>query len=306
MSQPDNENNNSGPIAALLAVQLLFGSLPVTAKITLSEIPAVALVGMRVGIATLVLVVFQLYRKRLWLKNKSDYWRLAILGFFGVVLNQLFSVVGISLTTASNASLLIVTIPIFTLLIGFLIGVEKITLAKVAGIVLALLGAIILIDPRNASFSSQTTLGDALIILNSLAFGIYVTTSKDVVTRNGPFRSMMWVFIFSSLVCVPLAINSISAVNVRAVSSNTWWLVVYISICATAFPYLLNAYAIARVSPAVVAVFIYLQPLIGFILAMLFLGEAFGVKFFISTAFIFAGVFLVSRNRSTAAIHVSN
>ena len=113
MSQDENENH-AGPIAALLAVQLLFGSLPVTAKFVLLEIPAIALVGMRVGIATLILFLFQLYRKRIWLVERTDYWRLAILGLFGVVLNQIFSIVGLSLTTASNASLLIVTIPIFT------------------------------------------------------------------------------------------------------------------------------------------------------------------------------------------------
>jgi drug/metabolite transporter (DMT)-like permease len=190
------------------------------------------------------------------------------------VLNQLFSVFGISLTTASNASLLIVTIPIFTLLIGFLAGNERITVAKILGIVIALAGAVILIDPRNASFSSQTTLGDALIILNSLAFSIYVVTSKDVVTRNGAFRSMMWVFIFSSLVCIPMGLDSLAAVNVAAISTNAWLLVIYISIMATAAPYLLNAFAIARVSPAMLAVFIYLQPLIGFIVAMMFLGES--------------------------------
>jgi drug/metabolite transporter (DMT)-like permease len=55
-----------------------------------------------------------------------------------------------------------------------------------------------------------------------------------------------------------------------------------------------------------VAVFIYLQPLIGFILAMLFLGESLSVKFVVSTACIFVGVFLVSRSRKADAIHLSN
>ena len=305
MSQ-DEDENLAGAVAALLAVQLLFGSLPVTAKLTLVEIPAIALVGMRVGIAAAILVIFQLYRKRFWLKERSDYWRFGVLGFFGVVLNQLFSLVGISLTTASNASLLIVTIPIFTLIIGFLIGAEKITVAKLIGIGLALAGAVILIDPRNTSFSSRTTLGDAMIILNSLVFSVYVVSSKEIVMRNGAFRSMMWVFIFSAFVCVPLAAYSMSSVDAGSVSPAIWLLVAYISIFATAAPYILNAYAIARVSPAMVAVFIYLQPLIGFLLAVIFLGETLSLKFLVSTTCIFTGVFLVSRRRSPDAIHVSN
>ena len=294
----DNINNNVGPIAALLAVQLLFGSVPVTGKIALAQIPALALVGMRVGIATVILVGFQLFRKRIRLVNASDYWRLAVLAMFGVVFNQMFSLLGISLTRASNASLLIVTIPIFTLIVGFLIGSERITFFKVAGISLALLGAIILIDPRNASFSSETTLGDAFVIVNSLVFGIYVATSKEVVTRNGAFRSMMWVFVFSSIICIPIAIYSFSSVDISAVSGRTWVVVIYLSVFATAAPYLLNAYAISKVSPSVVVVFIYLQPLIGFILAAIFLSEEIGLRFVLAAAAIFCGVYLVSKRKS--------
>jgi drug/metabolite transporter (DMT)-like permease len=247
----------------------------------------------------------QLYRKRIWLERRSDYLLLAVLGFFGVVLNQLLFIGGLSLTKAANTSLLVITIPIFTLLVGVGIGTERLGLLKVAGVVLAAAGAIILIDPRNTSFSSSTTLGDSMIVLNSLAFGIYVATSKEVVTRNGAFRSMMWVFVFSSLICTPLALYSLSFIDIGRVSNSTWLLILYISIFATAIPYLLNAYAISRVSPAAVAVFIYLQPLIGFILAAVFLDEEFGFRFILSTALIFAGVYFVSKRPSsnlTAAV----
>lgn len=290
-------NSDLSSVAALLAVQLLFGSLPVIAKVVLVEVPAAALVGIRVLIAALVLLAFQVYRKRVWLRNRADYLRLAILGFFGVVLNQLLFIGGLSLTKASNVSLLVITIPIFTLLVSTLIGTERLTAFKIAGVGLAAAGAIILIDPANASFSSATTLGDLMIILNSLAFSIYVATSKEIVTRNGAFRSMMWVFIFSSVFCVPLAIYSLSGTGVARVSWNTWALVLYISIFATAVPYLLNAYAISRVSPAAVAVFIYLQPLIGFFLAAVFLDEALDIRFVIATTLVFIGVFFVTRRR---------
>ena len=290
-------NNRSGyeAIVALICVQLLFGSLPVIAKVVLTEVPAVVLVGIRVLIAALILLAFQACRRRIWLQNRKDYLRLAILGFFGVVLNQLLFIGGLSLTKASNVSLLVITIPIFTLLVSTLIGSERLSSAKVAGVGLAAAGAIILIDPANASFSSATTIGDLMIILNSLAFSIYVATSKEIVTRNGAFRSMMWVFIFSSVICTPLAIYSLSTVSVSGISSTTWALVLYISIFATALPYLLNAFAISRVSPTAVAVFIYLQPIIGFILASIFLNEIIDMRFAVATMLIFAGVYLTTR-----------
>src|SRR6478735_1903024 len=181
------------PYAALIGVQIFFGSLPVIGKVVLKVIPAFGLVGFRVGITALAFVVVQAWRGRFWLRQKGDYWRLAVLSLFGVTFNQLLFISGLSLTKASNTSLLAATIPIFTLTVSSVLGIEILRGVKVVGIIVACIGVLLLIDPRNASFSSQTTLGDMLIVANSLSYGIYVATSKSVITRNGAFRSMMWV-----------------------------------------------------------------------------------------------------------------
>ncbi len=280
---------------ALIPAQLLFGSLPVIGKIVLAVLPPVALVGIRTSITAAILIGIQAFRGRFWLKEKGDYWRFAVLSLFGVVLNQLFFIGGLSLTTASNTSLLAVMIPVFALAVGAIAGFERLTIPKIAGIILAAIGVIILIDPRKASFSSQTTLGDICIIINCLAYGLYVATSKQAIMRNGIFRSMMWVFIFASLVCIPLGAYSLSTVDLPAVPTSIWLISIYIAIGATAAPYLLNAWALSKVNPSTVAVFVYLQPLIGFTLAVLFLGESVTAIFIIAAALIFAGVFLVTK-----------
>ena len=274
---------------------MFFGSLPVIGKVVLKTVPAVALVGFRVGVTAAAIAAFQLYRGRFWLINKNDYWRLAVLSLFGVTFNQLLFINGLSLTKASNTSLLAVTIPVFALTVGAIIGAERLSFVKIVGIVLAAVGVLLIIDPRNASFSSSTTLGDLLIVLNSLSYGIYVATSKEVITRNGVFRSMMWVFIFASVLCVPLGTWSFSTIDVSAINPEIWLLMVYIAIGATAAPYLLNAFALARVQASTVAVFVYLQPVIGFLLAVIFLSEEVGVLFMLAALLIFAGVFLVSK-----------
>ena len=291
-------------MAALFAVQIFFGSLPVIAKVVLVVLPPMSLVGFRVGITAIVLFAFQSFRKRVWLRDRSDYIRLGVLSLFGVVFNQLLFIGGLSRTKASNTSLLAVTIPIFTLVVASLTGREHLARTKVFGIALAAVGIILLIDPRAASFSSQTTIGDMMIIANSLSYGIYVATSKDVITRNGAFRSMMWVFIFASVVCVPVGLASLSSTDVSSISTNVWLLVLYIAVFATAAPYLLNAWALARVSPATVAVFVYLQPLIGFILAVIFLGEKIDFRFIIAALLVFAGVFMTTRKRASTDIQV--
>lgn len=264
-------------------------------KVVLAHIPPIGLVGIRTAITAAILIAIQAFRGRFWLKEKSDYWRFAALSLFGVVINQFFFIGGLSMTTASNTSLLAVMIPVFALAVGSVTGLERLTTIKVVGIVLAAVGVIILIDPRKASFSSATTIGDLFIVINSLAYGIYVATSKAAIMRNGVFRSMMWVFIFASVVCIPLGMWSLSTIDVSSVDTRIWLIVLWIGIGATAAPYLLNALALSKVDPSMVAVFVYLQPLIGFALAVIFLGENIGGTFIVAAVLIFAGVFLVTR-----------
>ena len=101
-----NEKTNPSAVehsvAALLAVQIFFGSLPVIAKVVLAVVPPMSLVGFRIAIAALVLLSIQIYRRRVWLQTRSDYIRLGVLSLFGVVFNQLLFIGGLSRTKASN------------------------------------------------------------------------------------------------------------------------------------------------------------------------------------------------------------
>lgn len=288
------------PHLALIGVQIFFGSLPVIAKTVLKVLPPMGLVGFRVGITAALLAIVQAYRGRFWLRDRRDYVKLAVLSLFGVTFNQLLFITGLSLTKASNTSLLAITIPIFALTVSVIAGTERLRGAKIIGIVFAAAGVILLIDPGQSPFSSSTTIGDTLIVANSLSYGIYVATSKAVITRNGAFRSMMWVFIFSSVVCIPLGAFSMSSIEVSTVEPLIWELVIYISIGATAAPYLLNAWALARVNPSTVAVYVYLQPLIGFLCAVFFLGEKIDMRFVAASIMIFIGVYFVTKRSELA------
>jgi drug/metabolite transporter (DMT)-like permease len=292
-------NKSNTPFFALLCVQLCFGSLPTVGKIVLQKIPALSLVGFRVGIATLIIVLIQVFKKDLWLKDKKDYYKFAILSLFGVSLNQLFFIGGLSLTKASNSALLAVTIPIFALIISVFLKTERLRKIKIIGILIALFGVLLLIDPRKASFSSETTLGDFMIIINSFCYGIYVVTSKETILKYGAIKSTAWIFFFGSLICVPLGLYSFSSVNMNDLDWKTWAMVLHIGIVCTTLPYLLISWSLARVNPSTVAVFVYLQPLIGFSLAVLFLGEQFTQYTIFAAILIFIGVYFATKKHQT-------
>jgi drug/metabolite transporter (DMT)-like permease len=283
------------PHFALFAVQLMFGSFPVAGKIALQAFPSFTIVGFRVGGAALAFLALQRLNGSLQLEQRGDYWRLALYAALGVTFNQILSITGLSLTTAGNSALLAAMMPVFVAVISAVLGFDKMNWFKAGGIMVAASGVIYLLNPAQADFSSQHIKGDLMIIVNGLCYAAYLAISKDTIARNGALRSLAWLFLFGSIICVPLGAFSISNVDLSQIGTNAWLALAYIVLLPTICAYYLNAWALARVSPSIVAVYIYLQPLIGFLLAVLFLGEHFTFKTIAAAALIFAGVFLVTR-----------
>ena len=288
-------SSNYAPHLALVFVQLMFGSAAVLGKTALQAFPSYAIVGFRVGGAAIVFYLLQrIGAGNLRLEKKFHYVYFALCSFFGVIFNQILFFEGLSLTTATNTSLLAVMIPVFTVLVSSLIGNDKLTWRKVCGIAVAGAGVVYLIDPAKASFSSETTRGDVLIILNSLSYGIFVAVSKKLISFYGALKSITWLFLFASVINVPLGFFSLQAVELGEVGLAAWAALLAIVIFPTILAYYWNTWALARVAPSMVAVYVYLQPLIGSVLAVLFLGERWSYRVFVAMILIFLGVFLVT------------
>jgi drug/metabolite transporter (DMT)-like permease len=222
------------------------------------------------------------------------------------VLNQLLFVKGLSLTTVINATLLGTTIPVFTLLVSIIFGYDRLSLRKALGILLAAGGVIYLVDPLRADFSGQTALGNLLILVNSLSYGAYIALSKDLLKRYGALTFITWIFIFGSLLTIPIGAMTLANSPLQNAGLGITLAVLYIILVPTVGAYYANAWALARVSPSTVAVYIYLQPLIAFALAPLILGESWNSRTWIASALIFAGVAIViMRSRSRAIEEVA-
>jgi drug/metabolite transporter (DMT)-like permease len=287
----------AAPHLALIGVQILFATWPIVGKIVLRTIPAVALVGFRLAGAALMLLILARVSGRLE-RIEIAGWPLLILScLLGVVLNQLLSTSGLSLTTAINSTLLATTIPVFTLLVGVILGTDRATLRRLLGIALAASGVFYLIGPGRAQFSSATRTGDLLIVANSLCYGAYIAISKDLVKRYNSLTVITWCFLVGSVITVPAAAISLTQVPLSSISWSTWLAILYIIVLPTAGAYYLNAWALARVPPSTVAVYVYLQPLIAFALAPMILGESLSSRTVIASLLIFAGVLVVTRRK---------
>ncbi len=290
------------PHLALIGVQILFGSWPIVGKIALKGISTASLVAFRVAGAAIAFIILQSFVRRVKITRRSDYARLALYSLLGVVLNQLLFVKGIALTTAINATLLSTTIPVFALLVSIALGYDRITVNKILGITLAAAGVVYLIDPLRADFSAQATLGNLLIIANSLSYAAYIAISKDLLRRYGALAVLTWIFIFGNVATIPFGLYYTDAATVTHASAGIWIAVLYIILMPTVGAYYLNAWALARVAPSTVAAYIYLQPLIAFVLAPLILGERWNSRAWLAMLMIFGGVFIVTRRDRSFAI----
>lgn len=297
----EQKNFSQSPIAphvALLAVQVFFGASAVLGKLALQSFPALAIVGFRAAGGAAAFYVLQKFRGGLKLEKRSHYLHFFIFSLFGVIFNHLLFFKGLSLTTAVNASLLAVMIPVFTITVSVALGSDKLTGRKIFGILLASAGAIYLIDPSRASFSSDTTLGNLLLIVNGFSYAVYIVLSKKLVSHYGALKSIAWVFLFGALVNFPIGLFSLQTVEIGNVSLIGWAATAGVVLFPTILAYYWNAWALAKVTPTIVAAYTYLQPLLGFFLAIIFLDESWNYRIIAAMVLIFSGVYLVNFNRA--------
>jgi drug/metabolite transporter (DMT)-like permease len=307
-TNPQSTNSKAGPHLALIAVQIFFGTWPIVGKVALRVLPSTGLVAFRVGGAAAAFLALLRLRGRLTVPRRADLARLAFYSLLGVILNQFLFVKGLALSTVVNATLLGTAIPVFTLLVSAILGYERLTARAALGTIVAAAGVVYLVDPFSADFSGDKTLGNILLVANAIAYGAYIAVSQDVFRRYGALTAMTWVFAFGCIAAIPIGGYQLSKVPLQHLGWTIWLSLVYIILVPTVGAYYLNAWALERVAPSTVAVYIYLQPLIAFALAPLFLGadEQWGLRNWIAAALIFAGVAIVTlRTRTRVMEEVS-
>lgn len=155
----------------LIALMTLFWSINyIIAKMALREFPALLATGLRTGLAGLLILVFYVFRRRHdW--TRRDVPILLYLGVCGVVLNQLFFIMGIGRTSVGHAAIVIALTPVLVLFIAWAAGQEHLRAAKLGGMAIALTG-VALLQLTHANGSTATFLGDLFIFGASLTFAI--------------------------------------------------------------------------------------------------------------------------------------
>jgi len=277
----------------LLLVQAFFGGFHVVGKAVLAHLAPMALAAIRVGVATPILLALAWRRDR-FVPSRRDLPMLALLGGLGVFGNQVLFITGLKLTTATNASILMTSLPVLTVAAAALLGTERVKSNRVAGILLSVAGALVLVNPLRFTTDRGAALGNFLILLNCLCYSLFLVLQRPLLARV-PWRTVIaWSFLFGSAGVLLVAVPDLVALRPAAVPGATWLGVAYIILFPTVFAYAASTWAVRRSSSALVAAYSTLQPLVAATLAAAFLGERFGWMEGLGFVLIVAGLWRVN------------
>lgn len=263
--------------AVLVLVQVLFATLAIAAKLALRDLPPAGLVLLRVGGAALGFMLLLRLARLPGIQTRTDYIKLAVYSLLGVSANQLLYVKGLTYTSAINANILVTTVPVFTLGIALGLRDERASTAKVAGLLLAMTGALGLVGPAGLELGQRHALGNAMILLNALCYACYLVLSKKLLRRYPALTVIAWIFAFGAVGVLPFGIPALAATDLAQVRPLTWAIVLYIILVPTITVYWLSLWALHRTESSLVAMYIYVQPIVTVLIAPLILGERLGV-----------------------------
>lgn len=244
-------------------------------------------------------VLFSLYYF-LFIKEKvenKDILLLSVCGLFGVAINQLLFFEGLNLTTPINASIIMTVNPVLVLLLSYFLINESITFKKGLGIIVGIFGAYILISQgQHIEFDQEHIIGNLMIFFNALSYGIYLVIVKPLMKKYHPVTVMFYVFGFGFLYVLYFGYSELASVTWDDIPTSIYFSIVFVVFCTTFLAYLFNSLSLRQLTPSTVSIYIYLQPLLASIFAIIRDVDAIDKTKLLAASLIFIGVYLVSSN----------
>lgn len=294
---------------AMFLVSLFYASNFTIAKQVMPEyIQPFGFIVIRVIAATILFWISH----SLFIREKvasKDFAKMALCAVFGVAINQLMFFKGLNLTTPINGALVMLTTPILVLLISAIVLKERITSLKVLGISLGIVGALVLIWGNNSSAAPKAPnplLGNIFIGINAASYACYLILIKPLMAKYHPITILKWVFSFGLLYVLPFGWGEFRAIEWASFTTNIWIAVAYVLVVVTFLAYLFNASALKVVNPSVVGTYIYLQPLLAAIIAILAGQDSITWRLVVAGMLIASGVYLVSIQKKRVLIKKEN
>ncbi len=276
---------------------VLWSSNFIFVKFALREIPPTMVIAMRYVVAgACMLPVILLGRRDPKWHEAVATWKdapgLLGVGLLGLVGNQVLFVIGISRTSVAHAAMITALTPVLVLSWSTARGIERVTWVRVAGLLTAASGVILLQFSRGGT-GGATTAGDAVMLISVLVFASFNVLGKPVAERFGSMKMNAFAYCAAGVLAIPVV--AVEWNQSGSAGALAWIGVVYMGVCSSVLGYLIYAYALRHLPASRVSVVVYLQPLLASLLAVVLLGERPGSAFLPAAVLVLGGVYTVER-----------
>ena len=286
----------------LLAANAVYGTSYVAIRFAVDDIGPATLAFLRLAVAGAILVPVYLAARNAdpGPEHRADRRTLFWMGFVGFTLALALSHWGLSWSTATNAALLVATEPVALVALSPIVLGERLTAREGWGTALAALGATIVVAngvPGITVAVAPHWRGDILLLLSGVCFAAYSLLGRPVLARHSSLTVTTWSFVWGLVTTAPLVALEWHVARRPVWTSLGVAAVLYLGVVITGLGYLVWNWALERVSAARAAIFLNLQPLVGTLLGVAWLGDLFTAFTAGGGVLIIAGLWLALTGR---------
>ena len=289
---------------ALVVLGVIWGVNFSVIKVALAEFEPLAFNALRFPLAAATLFALLRLRGPIPLPRREDWARVVFLGLLANVVYQFFFIFGIDRTLAGNASLMLATTPVWTLILATAIGREQHSRAVWLGVLATLIGMVLVVSGGGSAVVLGDGLlpGDLLLVAAAIIWAIYTVGSQDLTRRYGALAVTSWTLWVGTLALVVSGAGSVARMDLGGVSATAWFGVGYAGILAIGVAYLIWNYGLEHIGAPRTAAFSNLVPVVALITAAIWLSERPSPPQILGAAIIIAGVWVTRVARVDARV----
>lgn len=285
----------------LILANVLWAASYVAAKFALRDTSVILMLALRMIISALILLPWLLARRQELKLTRQDIAQLALLSLMGFVFNKLLEFGGLALTTASDVALLIASESIFTAALAWIFLRERVSKRTLLALVLGFGGVYLIIErslipsvPNDGGIPRMV--GNLLVLMALLAEAFYTVRGKSLLKKHSPLLITAASIAGSALFWAPVAGWEIIATGWRPLSLLGWLSIGWLALMSTVLAYLLWFKGLSGVDGSAAASTLFIQPLLGTILAIVLLDDQLTPMTIVGGLLIVGSVYLISRH----------
>lgn len=291
-SENQNPATKKGVILVILAV-IFWGVSFISTKVLLQEIPPVSIAFFRQFIALVPLSAMFIKKKAFFRLRVKTVLHMAVASLFGIVLYFVFENSGLEYISASEASILVATIPIFTLLMDTFVYRQKLDFRTLLLIIGSWVGVYLVIGGNDPVQAGSDTLKGSLLVFGAMVSWIVFTLITKRLSQQ--YDSLQMTFA-QTLLSIPLFIPFViqETANWHRLSVLSFMHLVFLGIFCSAVAYVFFLNGIAVLGPGIASSYLNLIPLVTMIVGAVFLGDKLAPLQYAGAFIILASLGLIS------------